>query len=201
MGWTIYGLVLLPAVLWGMTRINPLRYLGALMPAVFTALAGHAVEPALPLALDAVRQQGGVPNRIASVALPLCAAVHRDGLALGWAAVAVSLSRHAGTSVGSGTLGGILTTAWLVGCGAGALTMSAPGVTAAAFLGFAGWTSGEGIALGLILERIIAAGGAAVSVLSHACAAAIIAYSEGERALVSLPAPEGTLAIEGEPEF
>ena len=200
-GWMIYGLVLLPAVLWSMTRINPLKYLNALVPAMLTALSGRSVESALPLTLDAVRQQGGVPNRIASVTLPICAVAHRDGLALGWAAVTISLSRHVGTSVDPGTLGGILATAWLTGCGAGALTMSTPGMTAAAFLGVAGWAGGEGLVLGLILERLIAMGGSAVSVFSQACATAVIAYSEGERALLSLPVPDGAFALEHEPEF
>ena len=200
-GWAIYGLVLLPAVLWGLTRINPLTYLGAMVPAIFTALAGRSVEAALPLTLDAVRRQGGVTNRIASVTLPVCAALHRDGLALGWAAVAVSLSRHAGTNVDLAALGGILATAWLTGCGAGALLMSAPGLTATAFLGLSGWSGGEGMVLGLILERLIAMGGGAVSVFSQTCAAAVIAHSEGERALLSLPVPEDALTLGIEPEF
>lgn len=200
-GWAIYGLVLLPGVLWGLTRINPLPYLGTMVPAIFTALAGRSVETALPLTLDAVRQQGGIPNRIASVTLPVCAAVHRDGLALGWAAVAISLSRHTGTNVDLAALGGILATAWLLGCGAGALTMSAPGATAAIFLGLSGAAGGEGLALGFILERVMAMGGAAVSVFSQACAAAVIAHSEGERALLSLPVPEEGLTLANEPEF
>ena len=200
-GWTVYGLVLLPAVLWGMTRINPWKYLVSMIPAILTALAGRSVESALPLALDAARGQGGISNRIASVVLPVGAAVHRDGLALGWAAVAISLSRHGGTSVDPATLGGILATAWLTGCGAGALTMNAPGLTAAAFLGVSGWGNGEGMLLGLILERMMAMGGAAVSTFSQACATAVIAYSEGERALLSLPVPDAALVLEHEPEF
>lgn len=200
-GWAIYGLVLLPVALWGITRMNPLKYLGAMAPAILTALAGRSVESALPLALDAARRQGGISNRIASVTLPICAALHRDGLALGWAAVAVSLSRRAGTSVDLAALGGILVTAWLMGCGAGALTMSAPGLTATAFLGLSGWSGGEGMALGLILERLMAMGGGAVSVFSQTCAAAAIAHSEGERALLSLPALEDMPMLENEPEF
>ncbi len=200
-GWAVYGLVFLPGVLWGLTRINPLTFLGTMVPAMLTALAGRSVEGALPLTLDAVRRQGGVPNRIASVTLPLCAALHRDGLALGWAAVAVSLSRHAGTSIDLATLAGILATAWLAGCGAGALTLGAPGLTATAFLGLSGWSGGEGMALGLILERLLAMGGGAVSVFSQTCAAAVIAHSEGERALLSLPVPAAALALDGEPEF
>ncbi len=200
-GWAIYGLVLLPGVLWGLTRINPLKFLGTMVPAMIAALAGRSVEGALPLALDAVRRQGGVPNRIASVTLPLCAALHRDGLALGWTAVVVSLGRHNGANVDLATLGGILAAAWLVGCGAGALTMSAPGLTATAFLGLSGWSGGEGLVLGLILERLMAMGGNAVSVFSQTCAAAVIAHSEGERALLSLPVPERALALDGEPEF
>ena len=200
-GWAIYGLVFLPGVLWVLTRINPLTFLGTMVPAMVTALAGRSVEGALPLTLEAVRRQGGVPNRIASVTLPLCAALHRDGLALGWAAVAVSLSRHTGTGVDLATLGGILATAWLAGCGAGALTLGAPGLTAATFLGLSGWSTGDGMVLGLILERLLAMGGGAVSVFSQTCATAVIAHSEGERALLSLPVPDGALALDGEPEF
>ena len=200
-GWSIYGFLLLPAVLWGLTRMNPWRFLGAMVPAMMTASAGRSLEGALPLTLDAVRRQGGVPHRIASVTLPLCAALHRDGLALGWAAVAVLLSRRSGTNVDVATLGGILATAWLMGCGAGALTMSTPGLTATAFLGLSGWSGGEGMVLGLILERLLAMGGGAVSVLSQTCATAVIAYSEGERALLSLPVPDAALALDGEPEF
>ncbi len=168
---------------------------------MFTALAGRSVEAALPLTLDTVRRQGGVPNRIASVTLPLCAALHRDGLALGWVAVAVSLSRRAGMSVDVTTLAGILAIAWLTGCGAGALTMSAPGLLATAFLGLSGSSAGEGMVFGLILERLMAMGGGAVSVFSQTCAAAVIAHSEGERALLSLPVPDGPLGLDGEPEF
>ena len=185
-GWAFYGLAVLPGWLWLRTRIQPWKYLAALAPAIFTALASGSPQAALPLTLDGARRHAGISNRVAGATLPLGAAMGREGMALGWMTVVICLGAWPDFRRAHDFLfvAGLILAAGLTGCGADELTVGA-GVLRM-------WVaSGEGISgtdllLVTALERLVTMGGAAVSVISHACAAAVIAHGEGER---GIPAP------------
>ncbi len=173
---TVYILAL-SLVIWWKTRVNPWRLVSALLPAMLIAASGQSLEAALPLTMDALRRRAGVSNRVASVTLPLCAVLHRDGMALGWTSVVLSTSLTSGGNVHWATLTYTVLAAVLVSCGLGALS-GRSGLVPLLFLGVANVFYVSDFPL--VLGAVIASLGGAVSVFSHACAAVIIARGEGE---------------------
>ena len=172
----VYALAL-SVVVWWKARVNPWRLVPALLPAVLIAASGQSLEAALPLTMDALRRQAGISNRVASLTLPLCAALHRDGMALGWTSVALCAGLSSGATVHGSTLAYLTLAAVLVGCGLGALSGRSEAVPLL-FLGATGvFYNTE---LPVVLGGVVASLGGAVSVFSHACAAVVIARGEGE---------------------
>jgi proton glutamate symport protein len=187
-GWTIYGLLALPGLLWAFARINPWKFLRALAPAILMAAASGLPEAALPLTFDGACRRAGISRRVTGATLPLCVALQRDGAALGWMVAACCVSRHAHGDFYPAAVAIAALAAWLVGCGLGALTTN---IGAMMLMMLAGGLPFENVLLCAAMERLVAMGGAAVSVWSHACAAAVIAYSEGERQILSsTPLPD-----------
>ena len=172
----VYTLAL-SLLVWWKARVNPWRLVPSLLPAILIAASGQSLEAALPLTMDALRRRAGVSNRVASVTLPLCAALHRDGMALGWASVVLCVGRSSSTFVHWTTLSYTVLAAVVVGCGLGALSGKS-GLVPLLFLGVANvfYVNDFPIVLGAVIASL----GGAVSVFSHACAAVIIARGEGE---------------------
>ena len=171
----VYGLAL-SVVVWVKARVNPWRLVPLLVPAMLVAATGQSLEAALPLTMDALRRRAGTSNRVASVTLPLCASLHRDGMALGWTSVVLFLS-HPSRAFDPSALIYTVLAAVVVGCGLGALS-GRSGVVPMLFLGINGL--GSGTVFSLVLGGIVLSLGGAVSVFSHACVTVIIAREEGE---------------------
>jgi proton glutamate symport protein len=186
-GWGIYVLLALPALLWLMTRINPWSYFRLVIPAALAALASRSPLPALPLTWETVRRDTGITNRVASVTLNLSAALGRDGVALGWAILLIGAAMKHHALIGGSFLTEVILAAALAGCGLAAMTEASDELSAAMFALWATGLSFKGIPEMMFCVPLIQMGGAAVSVFSHACGCAIIAYSEGERNLLSPP--------------
>ena len=184
-GAAMYGLVLLPLVLWIFARLPPWRYALAVGPAVLAALAGGSPAQVFPLTLTRVRVQGGISNRVASVVLGGCTAVLRDGHALGWAVAGAWLMSSAPAQTWPGLR--IFLTAWLLGCAGGTLN----GVAGGMLILHAGaiTPAAANPAFLLAAYAIIGPVGNALSVFSQACAVAVIARSEGESNLLPPPLP------------
>lgn len=187
--WAIYAVVVLPLILWGVARVNPWRYARVWWPAVATAFCSGTATVALPLALEGLRRRTGISNRVTCVVLPLGASVQRDGIVLGWMALALYLA-----SASSGSLD--LTK--LAGTGLSVWAMSAAGIPLGglALSGLALSTQVHSLTLGrdtVLLSLWITCGGAAVSQWSVACVTAVVAHWEGERDLLTPKPPEDPL--------
>ncbi len=188
-GWIVYGCVLLPLSLLVFARVNPWRYTRAVGAAVLAGLAGGSPVEVFALTLEGAHGQAGISNRVVGVTLAGCAALLRDGQALGWTLLATWLL-PAGLWHGAALLPFLLS-GWLLGCGlavwAGA---SAYIVVAGSVLGFAGARNGELVLAMLAIGTV----GNAVTVFSHTCAAAVIARSEGETNLLPARASQPPFA-------
>ncbi len=62
----------------GLSRKNPLRLLGNMMPAYFTALGTSSSAATIPVTLRQTKKNG-VSDEIASFCVPLCATIHLSG--------------------------------------------------------------------------------------------------------------------------
>lgn len=86
----IFLLVLQYCIAGAVTRRNPFRLLGTMLPAYFTALGTSSSAATIPVTLDQTRKNG-VSEEIAGFTIPLCATIHLSGSMLKITACAVAL--------------------------------------------------------------------------------------------------------------
>ena len=86
----IFLLVLQYCIAGAVTRRNPLRLLGRMMPAYFTALGTSSSAATIPVTLEQTKKNG-VSDEVAGVTVPLCATIHLSGSTLKIVACAVAL--------------------------------------------------------------------------------------------------------------
>lgn len=91
-----HGIVVLPALLWLVTRISPLRFWRGAREALITAFATSSSAATLPVTLRCTEQHLHVKKDIANFVVPLGATVNMDGTALYEAAAALFVARLAG---------------------------------------------------------------------------------------------------------
>lgn len=91
-----HGIVVLPALLWLVTRVSPLRFWRGAREALITAFATSSSAATLPVTLRCTEQHLHVKKDIANFVVPLGATVNMDGTALYEAAAALFVARLAG---------------------------------------------------------------------------------------------------------
>jgi len=91
-----HGVIVLPAILWLMTGMSPLRFFKGAREALITAFATSSSAATLPITLRCTEQHLHVKKDIASFVVPLGATVNMDGTALYEAAAALFVARLAG---------------------------------------------------------------------------------------------------------
>ncbi len=171
-GLTLHGVVVLPLLLWLMTRRPPMAFFRALAPAVLTAFSTASSKAAMPITLDLLESKAGVPPRTTRFVLPLATTVNMNGSALYECVAAIFVAQLYGIELGlSGqlivVLVSLLTTLGLSGMpGAGVIGLTA--VLAAAGL------PAEGLALVLGVDRVLDMARTAVNVWGDACLTAIV---------------------------
>jgi proton glutamate symport protein len=74
--------VILPLVYLVFTRRNPYVFMQHMSAALLTAFSSASSAATLPLTMECAEKKAGIPNRIASMVLPLGATVNMDGTAL-----------------------------------------------------------------------------------------------------------------------
>ena len=72
--------VVLPMLLL-LRGLNPVRVLGAMMPAVLMALFTKSSAATLPVTIDSAEQRLGVSSRVARFVLPICTTINMNGCA------------------------------------------------------------------------------------------------------------------------
>jgi Na+/H+-dicarboxylate symporter len=91
-----HGIIVLPGVLWLVTRVSPLAFFKGAREALITAFATSSSAATLPITLRCTEQHLHVKKDIASFVVPLGATVNMDGTALYEAAAALFVARLAG---------------------------------------------------------------------------------------------------------
>lgn len=91
-----HGIVVLPALLWLVTHISPLRFWRGAREALITAFVTSSSAATLPVTLRCTEQHLHVKKDIANFVVPLGATVNMDGTALYEAAAALFVARLAG---------------------------------------------------------------------------------------------------------
>lgn len=91
-----HGIVVLPLLLYAVTRVSPLRFWRGSRAALLTAFATSSSAATLPVTLRCTEQHLHVKKDIANFVVPLGATVNMDGTALYEAAAALFVARLAG---------------------------------------------------------------------------------------------------------
>ena len=91
-----HGVIVLPLLLYLVTRVSPLRFWRGAREALVTAFATSSSAATLPVTLRCVEQHLHVKKDIANFVVPLGATVNMDGTALYEAAAALFIARLAG---------------------------------------------------------------------------------------------------------
>ncbi|MEZ5540242.1 MAG: dicarboxylate/amino acid:cation symporter [Pseudomonadales bacterium] len=91
-----HGIVVLPLLLWLLTRISPFTFLRQARPALFTAFATSSSAATLPITLNCLEREMKVPKEIANFVAPLGAHLNMDGTALYEAGAALFIAQLCG---------------------------------------------------------------------------------------------------------
>ncbi len=94
-----HGAVVLPALLYAVTRKSPLWFFRGSREALITAFATSSSSATIPISLRCAEQNLGVPRRIAGFVIPLGATVNMDGTALYEAAAALFVANLIGVEL------------------------------------------------------------------------------------------------------
>ena len=98
----LHGAVVLPSILYALTRINPLTFWRATRPALITAFATSSSAATLPVSLHCATDGLKVKPEVAGFVLPLGATVNMDGTALYEAAAALFVANLVGIELSLG---------------------------------------------------------------------------------------------------
>jgi len=118
LGLAIHGLVVLPGVLYLLSRKNPYRFMWQMRKALMTAFGTDSSAATLPVTIESAETEGGCSKRASNFVLPLGATINMDGTALYEAVAVVFLFQLYGIDLQTGELLVVVVTATLAAVGA-----------------------------------------------------------------------------------
>lgn len=180
-GLALHTFVVLPLLLLILGRVKPWRHFRAMTPALLTAFSSASSAATLPLTLDCVERRAGVSNRISSFVLPLGATVNMDGTALYECVAAMFVAQCFGIELSFAQQFVVVSLALLTSIGVAGVP-SASLVAIVIILDQVGLPR-EGLAVILVVDRVLDMCRTSVNIFSDSCGAVIIARSEGEGVL------------------
>jgi Na+/H+-dicarboxylate symporter len=178
LGLIVHSMISLPFSLKLIGRVNPFKHLRNMATPLLTAFSTSSSNATLPLTMEAVEENDGVSNKIASFTLPLGATINMNGTALYECVAVMFIAQAYGIDLTLGQQVVVIFTALLAAIGSAGIPMAGL-VMMAVVLNAVGLPL-EGIGLILAVDRILDMFRTAVNVYGDTCAAVIIAKSEGE---------------------
>lgn len=173
-----HSLITLPLLMRVLAGISPWRFGSAMGPAILMAFSTSSSNATLPVTLDCAEKRAGLSNRTSSFVIPLGATINMDGTALYECGVALFIAQYYGIDLGLGQQVVLVFTCLLTSIAVAGIPMASialiPVILAAVGL------PESGIALVIVLDRLLDMCRTAVNVWSDACGAAVVAASEGE---------------------
>ena len=118
LGLLIHGLLILPLILWLLTRCNPYRFMWQMRRALLTAFGTDSSSATLPVTMDSAENEGGCSKRASNFVLPLGSTINMDGTALYEAVAVVFLFQLFGIDLSFSELIVVVITATLAAVGA-----------------------------------------------------------------------------------
>lgn len=178
LGLIMHASITYPALLKIFTRLPLGRFFNGIRPAQLIAFSSSSSSATLPVTIECVEENFGVPKAVAGFVLPLGATINMDGTALYQGVAAVFIAQVFGMELSIAQQAVIVLTATLASIGAAGV----PGVgmiTLALVLRTIGVPL-EGIALILGVDRLLDMCRTVVNVTGDASCAVVVASSEVE---------------------
>ncbi|CAF1108062.1 unnamed protein product [Rotaria sordida] len=98
-GLFIHGFIILPLILFIITRMNSFKYIRGMSQALVTAFGTASSSATLPVTFRCVEEKNGIDRRISHLVLPVGATVNMDGTALYEAVAAIYIAQLNGISL------------------------------------------------------------------------------------------------------
>lgn len=159
-------------------KVNPLKHLVAMSPALLMAFSSASSNATLPMNMECLRNNAGVSDRVTNFVLPLGATLNMDGTALYECVAVIFLAQAYGLDLSFATqvtvvLLSLMTSFGMAGIPAASLVAITVILTAIGL-------PVEAIGLLLVTDRILDMMRTTVNVYSDTCGAVIVARSEKE---------------------
>ena len=160
-------------------KVNPMKHLRNMATPILTAFSTSSSNATLPLTMEAVENNDGVSNKIASFTLPLGATINMNGTSLYECVAVIFIAQAYGIELSFGQQMIVVFTSLLAAIGSAGIPMA--GLVMMAVVLKAVGLPLEGIGLLLAVDRILDMFRTTLNVYGDTCGAAIIAKSEGEK--------------------
>jgi proton glutamate symport protein len=183
----IHATVTLPLIVGAIGRVNPIRHLGAMWPALMVAFSTASSSGTLPLTMECAEKRAKVSNRVTSFVLPLGATINMDGTALYECVAAVFIAQIYASqgAIPPLTVGQqMLVVVTALGASIGAAGVPMAGLVMMSIILKALGLPLEAVGYILAVDRILDMCRTSVNVWSDSCGVAVIARSEGETNIV-----------------
>ena len=174
-----YTLIVLPAFLKFVAFVSPWQHMKAVGPAILTAFTTSSSAATLPVTLECIEKRAGVSNRIASFTLPLGTSIHMAGTAIFECVATFYLAQVYNIPLNATSQILIVFLSFIMSIGIAGIP-SASLVVVVVILNMVGIPV-EGIALLLVVERILDMFRTVVNVYSNTVNTVLVARSEGEK--------------------
>lgn len=179
LGLLIHGFITLPLSVRILGRANPIKHFKNMATPLLTAFSTSSSNATLPLTMEAVEDNDGVSNKIASFTLPLGATVNMNGTALYECVAVIFIAQAYGVDLTFAQQLVVIFTALLAAIGAAGIPMA--GLVMMTIVLKAVGLPLEGIGLILAVDRILDMFRTTINVYGDTCCAVIVAKSEGEK--------------------
>lgn len=177
----LHVFIVLPLILMFVGRVKPWRHFAAMAPALLTAFSSASSAATLPLTIDCVEKRAGVSNRVGSFVLPLGATVNMDGTALYECVAVLFIAQLYGIELTIAQQ--ILVVLISLATSVGVAGVPAASLVAIVVILNAVGVPMEGLAIILVVDRVLDMCRTSVNIFSDSCGAVVIARSEGEGVL------------------
>ena len=171
-GLAIHTCIVLPLLLSVIAKRNPLVFFRQMFNALVTAFSTDSSAATLPVSMECLEQNAGVPERITSFVMPIGATINMDGTALYEAVAVMFIAQVYGVEMTLTNQVVIALTATLASIGAAAIPSA--GLITMVIVLHAVNLPLEGIGMILAVDRILDMCRTTVNVWGDACGAAII---------------------------
>jgi Na+/H+-dicarboxylate symporter len=178
-GCIIHSGAVLPALVFGITRLNPYKHMKQMSIPLLTAFSTCSSGATLPLTIKESQEKTGISNKIASFVLPLGSTINMNGTALYEGVTAIFIAQAYGIDLSIGQQFVIVLTSVLASIGAAGIPMA--GLVMVAVVLSAVGLPLEGIGLILAVQQLCDMPRTAVNVHGDTCAAVVVAHTEGEK--------------------